>query len=120
MYRYYGEGSGNSGGYCVSFSFSAIPSSYELIAYGARDRKTQYLENDRYAIGDRAGEQPGVGVSRWARQRGVDLTISMEKMRRPSLPNRARTRMGGVPNFPGACFRNGTMWGEIRHEYYAV
>ena len=80
MYRYYGEGSGTNGGYHVSFSFSAIPSSCELIAYDVRLGQTHYLENERFVIGDRSGEEPWGRSARWARQRGVDLSIMMERM----------------------------------------
>ena len=77
MYRYYGEGSGDCGGYCVSLTFSAIPSSCEVIVYDTRARQTYYLENDRYVIGDISRRLSTESVSRLIRRRGLDLRILM-------------------------------------------
>ena len=93
MYQYYGEGEGGSGGYRVSFSFSAITSSCELIAYDVRLGQTHYLNNDRYVIGDRSGEQPWGDFARWTRRLGVDLAIIMERMPRSAPHPLARERV---------------------------
>ena len=85
MYRYYGEGSGDCGGYYVSFTFSVIPSSCEVIVYDTRARQTYYLENDSYVIGDSISRRlPTDSASRLIRQRGLDLRILMVRMPGPS------------------------------------
>ena len=81
MYRYYGEGMGDSGGYCASLMFSVIPSSCELIVYDTRARQTYYLENDSYVVGDSSSGHLALACApRRARQRGVDLRIRMARI----------------------------------------
>ena len=93
MYRYYGEGSGPNRGYHVSFAFSVIPSSCELIVYDVRSGHAFSLENERFVVGDRSDDDPRGRAMPWAGHRWIDLSIMMERMHGPAHRPLARHRV---------------------------